>query len=95
MNDPLRHISSRGGLRGRRRWPCSTSRSVCQATTPSSLKDQVGASFVVNAQLHPMGVAEIEFVQIPLQMGFRDVLENAIDASLEDREVSLNGVGID
>lgn len=95
MSEERRQTWSRGGLRGRRRWPCSTSRSIGKAPSPSVLKDQIGAGFVVHTELHPVTVAEVELRQIPVEMGFRDVLVNAVDAALEDAEVTLNGVGVD
>ena len=95
MRDPRRQTWSRGGLGGKRRWPCSTSRSIGQATPPSAFQDQVGAGFVIEAELHPMAVAEVELGQIPMQMSFRNVMVNAVDAALENGEVSLDGVGVD
>ena len=43
----------------------------------------------------PVGVAEIEFGEVAVQMGFADVLVNAVDAALQDREITFGGVGVD
>src|SRR5437588_370652 len=80
----------------RLRWPSCTSRFVSQALAPDAFKGKIGALLhVANARRFPIGVAEIKLAQIALQVRFRDVLVNAIDAVLEDRKVAFNGVGMD
>jgi hypothetical protein len=73
------------GLRfGNRRWPASTSRSVGQAATLGALDRQIGAGNVVNPEPRSVAVAEVEFVQIPMQVRFGDVLVNPVNATFED-----------
>ena len=49
---------------------------------------------VIDATRFPVGVPEVELHEIPLQMGFADVVEHAADATLHDREIALDGVGM-
>jgi hypothetical protein len=95
MNVPVRHTWLREGLGGRRRWPCSTSRSVGQATTPSAFQDQVGTGGVIDAKLHPIGVPEIKLRQVAMQVRFANMLVDAIDAALKDGVIAFNGIGVD
>lgn len=76
------------------RCPVSTSRSIGQALALDAFDGQVGASNVINAQLDPVGIPKVEFAQIPVQMGFADMLVNTIDAALQDGEVAFEGVGV-
>jgi hypothetical protein len=46
----------------------------------------VGTFSIVNAQLDPIRIAEIEFVQVRLQMVLAAMLVNANHATLEDTE---------
>lgn len=55
----------------------------CSSTVPNTF----------NTEARPVRVTEIEFGQIPLQVRFRDVLINAIDAPLEDGKVAFDGIG--
>jgi hypothetical protein len=62
---------------------------------PRTLQRVISTLRVIHAKRNPVVVPEIELAQIPLQMNFGDVLVNAVDASLEDAEIALNGVGMD
>lgn len=93
MVDPRRHAWSRqrrsfGLLR-----PCETNCFIGQALTGEALQRLVGPCGIVEAGLDAIAVAEVELGQIPLQMGFADVLVDAVDAPLQDGEIAFDGVG--
>jgi hypothetical protein len=94
MNDRLRHEWSRPGLEGRRACPVSTSRSVGKAFSDDSFDRQISAGAIIDPQLGAVAVAEIELGEVTFQVCFADMLVDAIDAALQDREVALDGVGI-
>ena len=75
--------------------PIEQSCFVGQATAFGAFERARGAGNVVHAKLFAVAVAEIEFVQIAMQVGFADVLINAINAAFEDREEAFNAVGGD
>ena len=78
-------------------WRCPVSRS-CLIGEPLALRAgqcEIGALHVVDAKPDAMRVTEVELVQIPLQVRLRDVLVDAVNAALEDREIAFNGVGVD
>lgn len=83
----------RGGLEGNG-FPRPTNCSISEPFALSATQDAAGAGQIVVSRPDPVGVAEIEFCQIPMQVGFGDVLIDAIDAAFQDREVPLNGVGV-
>ena len=58
------------GRLGRLRSPLATSRFVSEALAARSFNRQIGALHVVNTELDPIGVPEIELVQVAVQMGF-------------------------
>jgi hypothetical protein len=61
----------------------------------NTTKRRLSATHVVDAQRHPVIVAEIEFRQIPVQVLLAGVLVNALHSTLEDAEIALNRVGVD
>lgn len=76
------------------RCPLATSCFIGQPLALGADDGEIGALGVVNAKLDAVAVPEIELTEIPLQVGFGDVLINAVDAALEDRKVALDGVGV-
>lgn len=94
MSDPLRHAWSLPTLRGRSRCPASTSRSVGKPLALDPHDGQIGAGAVANTNRHAVAVPEVEFGQIAVKMDLGNMLVDAIDAALEDREVPLGGVGV-
>ena len=96
MVDPSRsrrHL--RWSLRGRPRCPASTNCSVGQSLALSTNQSQIGSGMIVISGLDPIRIAEVKLAEIPLQVSLGHVMVNAVDAALEDREISLDGVGID
>jgi hypothetical protein len=89
-----RNARSLLGLEWRGFCPCSTSRSVGQALPDDTLYGAIRARHVINAKPDSIGVAEIEFGKVPVQVGFAHVLVDAVDAAFDDREISLDGVGV-
>src|SRR5262249_55572850 len=75
--------------------PRSSSCSIGKSLTLGASQDAIGASQVVISSLDAIGVTEVELGQVALQMDFTNVLVNAIDATLQDTEIPLNGVGVD
>ncbi len=55
----------------------------------------IGARYIVDAQLDPVGVAEVEFGQITMKVALGTMLVHADHAALEDRVVAFDGVGVD
>ena len=49
---------------------------------------------IVKAERDPIVIAKIELAEIPLQVFLADVMIDAVDAALEDREIALNSVGV-
>lgn len=76
-------------------FPSSASRSIGQPLAFGASEGEIGPLNVVNAKSRPVAVAEIELGKIPLKMGWRDMLIHAIDAALQDGEVTFDSVGID
>jgi hypothetical protein len=54
----------------------------------------VPCGYVIEPSLDPVGAAEIEFRQIPVQMRLGHVLVDAIDATLQDGKVAFRRVRI-
>jgi hypothetical protein len=67
---------------------------ISEALAPCALHGVSGTLSVIYAKRNPVVVPKVELAQISLQMGFGDVLIDAIDAPLEDAEISLNGIGM-
>jgi len=89
MNELARRMWLLVGLEGRLRCPASTNCSVGQPLAFGADDGEVGALPVVNAQFDPVRVAEIELGQVAVQMGFRHLEVDAVDAALEDAEVAF------
>ena len=76
MSGPRRQAWSRVGFdRGRFRCPLATSCFVGQPLAVGALDGEVGPGAVVNAHGDPVGVPEIEFRQVAVEVGFADVLK--------------------
>ncbi|MNC91463.1 hypothetical protein D3C83_77320 [compost metagenome] len=52
----------------------------------------VRAHVVVDPQRHAVGIAEVELGKVAAQMGFGDVVIDAVDPALEDREEAFDRV---
>jgi hypothetical protein len=76
-------------LRGIAYFPMS--RSIGQSLTYNAPNDAIGSLNVVDAECGPLVVAEVELGKIPLQVLLADVMIDAINATLQDREVAFNG----
>lgn len=68
---------------------------ISKALAVDALQGQIGAASIVNAQLGAVGIAEIELVQVTLQVLFATVLVGANHAALEDRKGAFNRIGMD
>src|SRR6266404_4512080 len=55
---------------------------IRQPLASDALDRKRGAGRIVVAELDPMVVAEIEFVEIPAQMSLADMMIGAVDAAL-------------
>jgi len=74
-----RHLRRRAGFRGPSwRCPVSTSCSISQSLALGANQREIGARHVVISGLDPIRISEIEFGQIPLQVGFGYVLIDAV-----------------
>ena len=68
---------------------------VGQSLSDDALNGPFGSLNVVYAQPDPIGIAEIELREIAVQMLLFAVLVDAFHATLENRVVALDGVGVD
>src|SRR3954453_8791970 len=73
--------------------PCATSRFVGQPPPLGTLKGKRRALNVIDSELCAVAVAEVKFRQVAVQVRFADVLINAIDATFQYREETLNCIG--
>jgi len=71
-----------------------TSPPIHQSLAANVGQEAVGSHGVVAAQARAVGIAEVELGKVARQVRFRDVVERADDAALEDREVVFDGVGV-
>ncbi len=69
------------------------SRSIGEPLADNAAQRPIGALYVVHAEHDPVVVSKIKLGEVTMQVFFADMLVNAIDAALEDREVSLSGIG--
>lgn len=76
------------------RWPSATSRLISQPLAFDADQRNISALFVVNAELNPIRIPEVKFAQIAPQMGFRNMLIDAIKATLKDGEIPFDGIGV-
>jgi hypothetical protein len=70
------------------------SRSIGEPLSDDTPERAIGPLYVINSERNPLVVAEVELAQIPLQMLLADVMIDAIDAAFQDREISLDRVGV-
>jgi hypothetical protein len=70
------------------------SRSIGEPLSDDTPERAIGPLYVINYERNPLVVAEVELAQIPLQMLLADVMIDAIDAAFQDREISLDRVGV-
>lgn len=90
-----RQRRDRPGLEGNGCGPRSSSCLIGKPLPLGAGQDAIGPRQIVVSSLNPMGVAEVEFRKVPLQVLFGNVLVDTINTTLEDAEVSLDGVGVD
>ena len=57
-------------------------------------KHALGAPLVINAKRDALIIPEIELGKIAVKMALRTVLIDALHATFEDREIALDGVGV-
>ena len=67
---------------------------ISEPTPLRALQCALCAGGIVNAKLLAIAVAEIELRQIAMQVRLADVLIDAINAALQDREKALDRVGV-
>jgi hypothetical protein len=73
--------------------PLPMSRSIGEPLADNPAQCLVGAFGVVYAERDSAVVSKIKLGEVTMQVFLADMLVNAIDAALEDREVSLGGIG--
>lgn len=94
MNELRRHAWSRPGLEGRRACPFSTNCSISQPLALGTHQGEIGPCMIINPQLGPVGIAEVEFSQVSVKMRLADMEVAAVNAPLQDREKALDRVGV-
>src|SRR6185437_2542532 len=80
--------------KARRSRPCITRRRIGEALALYAEQRAVGALNIFNADRRAVAVTEAKFVQVPLQMGFRNRVIGSDNAAFQDREKSFDGVGV-
>ncbi len=68
--------------------------SIGQSLAADALQRTIRASLVIDAKPNAVAVPKIKLREIAVQMLFGAVLINTIDATLEDAEITLDGVGV-
>jgi hypothetical protein len=71
------------------------SRSLSEPLADYAANCAIGALYIVDAERDPVAVAEIEFGEIAVKVFLADVLIDAVDSALQDREVIFGGIGRD
>src|SRR5712671_4761230 len=69
-------------------------RSIGESLPDDALQRPLSALYIVNAKSNAIAVAEIELGQISVQMLLFAMLIDALHATLEDRIIAFNGVGV-
>src|SRR6516162_1517491 len=69
------------------------SRSVGEPLADYAAQRPVRALLIVNAETDSVAVAEIEFGEIAMKVLLADVLIDAINSALQDREIILGSIG--
>src|SRR4051812_21269108 len=72
----------------------STKRSIGQPPTDRAFYCFLRALLVAHAERYPLVVAEVELGKIPLQVLLADVVIDAADAPLEDREITFDHISV-
>jgi hypothetical protein len=72
----------------------AVSRSIGQPLADNPAKGALRPLYVIDAELNPIAVAEIEFGEVAVQMGLADVKIAAVDPALQGREETLDGIGV-
>ena len=67
---------------------------VGEALADDALQQRVGAVAVIAAKSLTVGVAEVKFSQIAVQVLLLAVLVDALHPALEDAEIAFDGVGV-
>jgi hypothetical protein len=70
------------------------SRSISEPLADDATNRTLRPLNIINSKRDPIVVPKIKFGEITMQMFLADVLIDAIDPALEDREVSLGGVSV-
>lgn len=68
--------------------------SIGKALSNDPLEELRGADFVVHAKARTVGIAEIEFRRVAMKMLIGDMVVDANDAALQDREVIFDCVRV-
>src|SRR5258705_6964559 len=71
------------------------SRLISEPLSANAFDHLHGALLIVHAQPNPSIMPEIELCQVAMQVARAAVPVSAAHATLEDREVALDGVGVD
>jgi hypothetical protein len=94
MVDPRRcPVSSTASERDSFGAPVATNCSVGQPTASGALQGTLGAHHIIDPQLDPVGVPEIELGQVAMEMVLPAMLVDAEHPALEDREEPFDAVG--
>jgi hypothetical protein len=70
----------------------ATSRSVSQPLSDDAADRAFGALYIVHAESDSVAIPKIELAEITVKMFFVDVLIDAIDLTLQDREIAFCGI---
>src|ERR1017187_10455768 len=92
--DPRRQAWSRPSLGGSRRWPAATSALRGQPAPNDAGQRLLHAGSVVIPGLDPVGIPEVEFGKVAMEMGLANMLTNTVTPALEDAEKPLNRVRV-
>ena len=67
---------------------------ISEALADDAFEQHIGAVGIVVAKGNAVAVAEVEFVDVALQMLARAMLIDAAHSALEDAEIAFDGVGV-
>ena len=56
---------------------------------------EIGACHIIYAEPHPIGIAEVEFREVPVQMLLCAMLIDAFHATFEHAEIAFDSIGVD
>src|ERR1700731_3460917 len=78
-------------LGGRGRGGLAGSRSISQPLADDAADRAFGALYVIHAQSDSIAIPKSEFSEVSVKMFFADVLIDAVDPTLQDREIAFCG----